>query len=135
MAGINKVFLLGTVVSPLYVEYTLRGNAITRCKVETSSKIVDQRGKEWNKKERHSVVAYGRLAELWRDYWPKGSILYIEGRLQSRFRDAALPNRAVEVVVRLVKLVGKRETKPVAAMPKNEGLFLNDGYPWQQPRR
>lgn len=135
MAGINKVILLGTVVTAPVVEYTPSGKAITRCSFETNQKVVCQRGIARAKTEIHSIVAYGRMAENWRDYWPKGTILFIEGQLQSRIVDnthsgAASRNRIVEVVARLVRLIGEKKGRSVVAPIRNEGVFLNDGYPW-----
>jgi single-strand DNA-binding protein len=50
----------------------------------TSERAKDAQGNWQDKTEWHNIVAYGRVAEIIRDYVKKGHKIFIEGRLTTR---------------------------------------------------
>lgn len=81
---LNKAQLIGYVGKDPEVRYLADGKAVTTFSVATTESWKDSTG---NKKERtdwHSIVIYGKLAEIAGEYLKKGSLVYLEGRLQTR---------------------------------------------------
>jgi single-strand DNA-binding protein len=62
-----------------------------------------------DKTEWHNVVAYGRTAEIVRDYVKKGKELFIEGRLQTRSwddKETGAKKSRTEIIVNEMTLLG-----------------------------
>jgi single-strand DNA-binding protein len=81
---VNKVILLGNLRKDAEVKALQSGTAVANFSLATTERYKDTRGEWQDKTEWHNVVAYGRAAEIVRDYTAKGSKLYIEGKLSTR---------------------------------------------------
>ena len=85
MAGINKVILIGNLVTKPEVKYASNGNAISNLSVATSESWTDKStGQKQERTEWHRVSLFGKLAEIAGQYLDKGSKVYVEGKLQTR---------------------------------------------------
>jgi single-strand DNA-binding protein len=82
--SVNKVFLLGNIGKDAEVKALQSGTAVANFSLATTERYKDTRGEWQDKTEWHNLVAYGRAAEIVRDYTAKGSKLYIEGKLSTR---------------------------------------------------
>ena len=83
--GINKVILLGTCGQDPVVRYLPNGNALTNFSLATNEQWTDKKsGEKVERTEWHRAVFWGRTAEVAGEYLRKGSMAYIEGRLQTR---------------------------------------------------
>lgn len=83
--GINKVILLGHLGQDPDVKYMPNGGAVTNLTIATSESWKDkQTGQPQDRTEWHRVVIFGKLAEIAGQYLKKGSLVYIEGQLQTR---------------------------------------------------
>lgn len=83
MASVNKVILVGNLGRDPEIRYTQAGDPIASFSLATSEQW---KGRDGNKNERtewHNVVAFGKLAEIVRDYCGKGRQVYIEGALRT----------------------------------------------------
>jgi single-strand DNA-binding protein len=78
--SVNKVILLGNVGKDPEVKSTRGNTIVVNFSIATSYK---QKEKE-EVTEWHNITAFGRTAEIVRDYVKKGSKLYVEGRLQTQ---------------------------------------------------
>jgi single-strand DNA-binding protein len=79
--------------------------------VATSDRFKDQQGNFQDRTEWHNVVAYGKLADIIRDYVKKGNKLYIEGRLTTRSWDDKESGKKVyrtEIVIADLSLLSGR---------------------------
>ena len=87
MAGsVNKVTLVGNVVSDPNVSNLNSGDIVVSLRVATSETWKDKAsGERKERSEFHNVVVFNQgLAVVVRDYVKKGSKLYLEGQLQTR---------------------------------------------------
>ena len=84
---VNKVFLLGNVGKDPEIKSTNGGTLVANLSLATSERFKDRAGEWQDKTEWHNVVSYARGAEIIRDYVKKGSLLFIEGKLQTRSWD------------------------------------------------
>ncbi len=111
---VNKVTLLGNLGKDPEIKFLPSGQAVANFGIATTERIKDKNSTEWTERtEWHNVTAYGRTAEIVRDYVKKGNKLYIEGRLTTRSWDDKETGKKVyrtEVVVNeLVLLSGRGE--------------------------
>lgn len=81
---LNKVFLIGRLGRDPEVRYMPNGEAVCNFSVATSESWKDQSGQRQERTEWHNITMYRRLAEIAGQYLKKGSLVYIEGRIQSR---------------------------------------------------
>jgi len=78
MKSINKVALIGAVGKDPEVRYTGEGLTIASFSLATSEKRKDKEEvTQW-----HQCVAFGKLADIVKDYIKKGSKLYVDGTIQ-----------------------------------------------------
>jgi single-strand DNA-binding protein len=83
--GINKVILIGNLGKDPEVRYTAGGSAVANLRIATTESWKDkQSGEKKEATEWHSVVLFGKTAEIAGEYLKKGRTVYIEGRLQTR---------------------------------------------------
>jgi len=83
MAGVNKVIIMGHLGRDPEIRYS--GDlAIANLAIATSEKFKDKSGNVQERTEWHRVVLFGRSAEVAGEYLKKGSMAYIEGRLQTK---------------------------------------------------
>ena len=85
--GVNKVFLLGRLGKDPEIRATAGGMTVATFTLATSDRQKDAQGAWQDKTEWHNIVAFGRTAEIVRDFCKKGKELFIEGKIQTRSWD------------------------------------------------
>ena len=84
MASLNKVMLIGNLGKDPEVNYTAAGQTVASFTIATTERFKNKAGEQEERTEWHKIVAWGKLAEIVRDYVEKGKTVYIEGKLQTR---------------------------------------------------
>jgi single-strand DNA-binding protein len=80
--SVNSVTLLGNIGQPPESKTLQNGTALTMVSVATNER--KKNGETWvDHTEWHSVVFFGRLAEIAKQYLRKGSKVYVCGRLRT----------------------------------------------------
>jgi single-strand DNA-binding protein len=112
MASVNKVILIGNLGRDPETRYTTGGDAVTNLRIATTEQWKDKAGEKQEKTEWHTVVLFGRQAEVAGEYLKKGRSVYIEGRLQTRkFTDKeGVEKYSTEVVGDRMQLLGSRDS-------------------------
>jgi single-strand DNA-binding protein len=82
--NLNKVFLLGRVTANPEIRKTPGGQSVTSFTVATNRVWTAKNGSKQQSTEFHNVVVWGRQAEIATQFLTKGSLVLIEGRLQTR---------------------------------------------------
>lgn len=83
MPYLNRIEIIGSVVSPIQFTTISYGREAAYFKVETRQMWIDNDGQEHERSERHSVVVCGRLAtSLKREQIAQEDLLYIAGKMQ-----------------------------------------------------
>lgn len=110
MAGINKVILIGNLGKDPELRYTPNSKAVATFSLATTEKWKDKEGQFQEKTEWHNIVAWGKQAEICKEYLKKGSSVYVEGRLQHRSYDDKDGNKKyiTEIVARTVQMLGRK---------------------------
>lgn len=85
MSGLNKVQLIGRLGQDPEIRYTQASNAVANLSLATSETWKDKNtGEKQERTEWHRVVLFGKIAEIAGEYLRKGSLVYIEGKLQTQ---------------------------------------------------
>ena len=86
MAGsLNKVMLIGRLGRDPEVRYTQGGVAVANLRLATDDSWTDKKtGEKQEKTEWHTVVLWGRQAEIANEYLGKGRLIFVEGKLETR---------------------------------------------------
>ncbi|EOC1455653.1 single-stranded DNA-binding protein SSB1 [Cronobacter sakazakii] len=135
--GVNKVILVGNLGQDPEVRYMPNGGAVANLRLATSESWRDkQTGEMKEVTEWHSVVLYGKLAEVAGEYLRKGSQVYIEGQLRTRkWQDQSGQDRySTEVVVNVggtMQMLGGRQSGGAGG---NMGGGQQQGG-WGQPQQ
>jgi single-strand DNA-binding protein len=114
---LNKAQIIGRLGNDPEVRYTGNGDCVATLSVATSERWKDKQGEQQEHTEWHRVVLWKRLGEIAGEYLKKGSLVYIEGRLQTRkWTDQNQVDRyTTEITAREMKMLdskGDSEAKP-----------------------
>src|SRR5882724_8090277 len=82
--SVNKVILVGRLGRDPETRYTGGGSAVANFSVATDETYKDKNGERQKRTEWHKIVVWGKQAEIAQQYLKKGSLIFIEGRIQSR---------------------------------------------------
>ena len=93
------------------MRYATNGDAIANFTVATSERYKDkQTGEAVEKTEWHNVSAFRRLGEIVGEYVRKGSLIYIEGKIQTRKYDKdGVTHYATSIVASEMKMLGSKD--------------------------
>ncbi|HNY97765.1 MAG TPA: single-stranded DNA-binding protein [Candidatus Pacearchaeota archaeon] len=123
--NLNKVFLLGNVVSDPEAKNTNSGQMVCSFRLATNRIWTDKAGQKQQQAEFHNIVAWGKLAEICSTYAKKGKLLFVEGRLATRSWDDKTTGSKkfkTEIIAETIQL-GPRTadgpTKPYGGSPDN----------------
>ncbi|AKE95051.1 single-stranded DNA-binding protein [Cronobacter sakazakii] len=133
--GVNRVILLGHLGQDPEVRYMPNGGAVTSLRLATSESWRDkQTGEMKEVTEWHSVVLYGKLAEVAGEFLRKGSQVYIEGQLRTRkWQDQSGQDRySTEVVVNVGGTMQMLGGKQQSDQPKQQSQTTKQKPPSQQ---
>jgi single-strand DNA-binding protein len=109
--GVNKVLLLGNVGKDPEIRASQGGMTIASFTLATADRQKDQSGQWTDKTEWHNLVAFGRTAEIVRDYVKKGTQLFVEGKIQTRSwddKESGQKKYRTEILVNDMSLLGGR---------------------------
>lgn len=86
--SLNKVMLIGHLGRDPEMRYTPGGEPVASFSIATTRTWTDQASNERREAtEWHNIVAWRRLAETCHRFLRKGSLVYLEGRLETRSWD------------------------------------------------
>lgn len=81
---LNKVMIIGRLGRDPELKYAASGMPIANLRIATDESYVDRDGNKVERTEWHTVVVFQRAAENCANYLAKGSLVYVEGSLQTR---------------------------------------------------
>lgn len=111
MSSVNKVILVGRLGNDPEVRYTATGSAVANISLATSENWKDkQTGEKQERTEWHRIVFFNKLAEIVAQYLRKGSLIYVEGALQTRkWQDKNGEDRyTTEIVANEMRMLGSK---------------------------
>jgi single-strand DNA-binding protein len=123
MAGsLNKVMIIGHLGRDPELRYTQTGTPVATLNIATSEGFTDRSGNKTERTEWHRVVVWERQAETCNTYLKKGSLVYVEGSLQTRqWQDQQGQTRyTTEIKAQRVQFLDTRRGQ--------QGQYPDDGY-------
>jgi single-strand DNA-binding protein len=114
--SVNKVILVGRLGRDPETRYTSGGQAVANFSVATDETYKDRNGEKQKRTEWHKIVVWGKQAEIAQQYLKKGSLIFIEGRIQSReWQDKEGQKRtSFEIVASNFRMLGGRSDAAAA---------------------
>ncbi|MBC8190828.1 MAG: single-stranded DNA-binding protein [Candidatus Marinimicrobia bacterium] len=82
--SVNKAIIVGRMGQKPELKYTPAQTAVTNITLATNETRKDASGNNIDSTEWHRIVVFGKTAEFVANYLDKGSLIYVEGRLQTR---------------------------------------------------
>lgn len=112
--SLNKVQLIGRLGQEPELKYTQSNTPVCNLSLATSEKYNDASGQQVEKTEWHKIFAWGKLAEICGKYLHKGSLVYIEGQLQTRSWEdkEGKKNYVTEIKASQMTMLDSKESKP-----------------------
>ena len=81
---LNKVMVIGRLGRDPELRYSSSGTPMANLRIATDESYVDRDGNKVERTEWHTVVVFQRQAENCANYLAKGSLVFVEGSLQTR---------------------------------------------------
>jgi len=137
--NLNKVLLIGRLTRDPENKSLPSGQQVTSFGMATDRYYTSKQGEKQQKTEFHNIVCFGRLAEISSQYMNKGSLVFIEGRLQTRNWNDASGNKKyrTEIIAERLQLgprsagsagspAGRIKTEPNIQRPASESKHFNE---------
>jgi len=117
---LNKIFILGHLTQDPQIRNLPSGQLVASFGVATNRFFYDKNRQKQKQTEFHNIVAFNRWAEIAQQYLRQGSMVLIEGRLQTRnWEDKNGVKRfRTEIIVENLQLGPKA---PVSVQEEKEG--------------
>ncbi len=134
--AVNKVILLGNVGKDPEIRYVENDRAVANFTMATTERGFTTRdGRQIpDRTEWHNIVVWGGLAKVVEGYVRKGTQLYVEGKMRTRFwdDDKSVRHYITEVYVDELQLVGKKSDNPATNMQAAQATASNNPAPATQ---
>lgn len=117
MAGLNKVQLIGRLGADPEIRFTPSGKKVASFRMAINRQWRDADGELKEDTEWVSIETWEKLAEICETYLKKGSLIYVEGRLQTDQYEVEGEKRyKTKVVAREMQMLGGKpgETESAA---------------------
>jgi single-strand DNA-binding protein len=108
--SVNKAILVGRLGRDPETRYTSAGQAVCNFTLATDETYKDRAGERQKRTEWHRIVVWGKQAEIAQQYLHKGSLIFVEGRIQTRQWDdrEGQKRTTVEIVASNFRMLGGR---------------------------
>jgi single-strand DNA-binding protein len=127
--SVNKVILVGRLGRDPETRFTSGGQAVANFSVATDESYKDRNGERQKRTEWHKIVVWGKQAEIAQQYLKKGSLVFIDGRIQSReWQDKEGQKRtSFEIVATSFRMLGGRGDGMAASAAAGGGSSTRGG--------
>jgi single-strand DNA-binding protein len=115
--SVNKAILVGRLGRDPETRYTSGGQAVCNFTLATDETYKDRNGERQKRTEWHRIVVWAKQAEIAQQYLHKGSLVFVEGRIQTRQWDdrEGQKRTTVEIVATNFRMLGGRGEGGMAA--------------------
>ena len=133
--SVNKAILVGRLGRDPETRFTGGGQAVANFSLATDETYKDKNGERQKRTEWHKIVVWGKQAEIAQQYLKKGSLVVIEGRIQSReWQDKEGQKRvSYEIVATNFRMLGGRADGAAAGAGAGGGASHGGGFGGGRP--
>lgn len=127
MSSVNKVIIVGRLGKDPETKYMPNGKAIASFSLATSENWKDKSGEKQEKTEWHNCTAFDKLAEIVSEYVKKGSLLYVEGKLQTdKYEKDGATRYSTKIIVQNLTMLGGKQDSNNKDSSNNEHSVNQD---------
>ncbi len=121
--NLNKVFIVGNLTRDPELRTLPSGTPVASFGVATNRVWKNQQGERQEEVQFHNVVVFGRQAETTSQYLTKGSLVLIEGRIQTRSWDGKDGSKQyrTEIVAERIQFGPRSAAKSSPLKPETGG--------------
>lgn len=114
--SVNRVILVGHLGRDVESRFTGAGQQVANFSIATDESFTDKSGARQKRVEWHSIVAWGKLAEICQKFIRKGSLVYVEGKIQTREYEArdGQKKKVTEITISDMRMLDKKESAATA---------------------
>lgn len=126
--SVNKVILLGNVGKDPEIRSTGGGTMVASFTLATSDRTKDAQGNWQDRTEWHNLKAFGRTAEIVRDYVKKGHKLFVEGKISTSSwddKETGQKRYRTEILVNDLSLLSGRDDAGSGTSSRQSGSSGN----------
>ena len=125
---LNKVQIIGRLGRDPELRYSQSGSPVCTLSIATDEGYTDRDGKKVDRTEWHRVVLYSKAAENCNQFLKKGSLVYVEGSLQTRkWQDQQGQDRfSTEIKAQRVQFLDKKD----GGKPSSSESYGMDNVPF-----
>jgi single-strand DNA-binding protein len=120
--NLNKAAIIGRLTRDPETRSMPSGQSVCNFAIATDRFFKDKSGQKQQQTEFHNIVAFGRLGEIAAQYLTKGSLAFIEGRIQTRSWQDNSGNKKfkTEIVAERLQLGPRNAGRPGPATAPSE---------------
>lgn len=117
--NLNKAFVLGHLTQDPQVRNLPSGQLVANFGVATNRIYYDKEKQKQEQVEFHNIVTFGRTAEIAQNYLKQGSLVLIEGRIQTRSWEDQNGNKKykTEIIAERLQLGPKNQSQNTTSTP------------------
>ena len=133
MSGLNKVMLIGRLGRDPEIRYSSNNTPICNFSLATSERV--RKGETFEEKtEWHRIVVFGNQAENASKFLKKGSLVFVDGKIQSRsYQDKDGNERNVfEIIANSVNFLDLKDSSSTPQSERTYQQVQKDAEPAQQ---
>ena len=105
---VNKAILLGNLGRDPETRYTASGDPVTNFSIATTERYKKD-GQQQEKTEWHNCVAFKKAAEIIGEHAKKGSMVYVEGKIQTQsYEKDGVTKYSTQIIVDKFSFVGPK---------------------------
>ena len=125
MPTLNRVQLIGRLGKDPESKFTPTGKKVAHFSLAVSNRWKDKSGETKESTEWVNIEAWGRLGEVCQEYLKKGSLVFLEGRLQTdKYEDKGETKYYTKVVAQTLQFLDKRPAEePMLAVDEDPGDY------------
>jgi single-strand DNA-binding protein len=119
---LNRVMLIGRLGRDPDLRTLPDGTSVAQFSLATERSWRDEVGEKQTETEWHTIVAWGKLAEIVAQFMAKGRMVYVEGRLQTRsWKKDNVKHYRTEVIAEQTWLLERKaEENKTHTMPQED---------------
>jgi single-strand DNA-binding protein len=120
--NLNKAFILGNLTRDPELRTLPSGQSVVTFSVATNRFWTDRTGQKQQDAQFHNIVVFGKTADIAKQYLLKGSLVFVEGRIQTRSWDDQDGNKKyrTEVVAEKLQLGPRNYSRPNSQSSESE---------------
>ena len=119
MPGLNRVMLIGNLGKDPETRFTTKGSKVCAFSLAVNRRWKNREGETQEATDWFNIEAWGRLGETCQNYLHKGSLVYLEGRLQTdRYEQDGETRYITRVVAAEMQMLDRKGAVEEEAYPE-----------------